>query len=509
MATAKTQPYPLILEWERRFPIRDWCHEGVWVWPVVRNRITALLEAAQRTPSPRASVSARVATWLRRWGHQALAHFRDRAANQPARPRTPSAAFFMHSMGRTLRMPDQRYLDSLFHGFSELAPRHGLRPLFLEFMAPGGYRTPRATPSTFLQFRLDAWYFLERLRLRLRGARPGHGPWPGYAEFLHEVSQHLGLDGRALAESPVRAEISVLDGVARRLARYLARQDVRIGFIYCYYNAYGFAFTLACRHLGIPCVDVQHGVLGEIPYGRWQGEARPRAAKVPFPDSFWVWSSHEKSLFDEWTEAFPGPITARVIGNPRLAVWQKFVRVPREEVLFPRDERHIAVSLQALPDAERDLRRLEETIRHSPPGWRWWLRLHPRMASRLEELEKRFGSLPGKIEVRRATELPLFELLVNSDLHLTRHSTVAVEAAELGVPSLLLSGEFVHVFQKQVDQGLVSVAPESLVDGIRARLAEKSASHGSIDELSMETFRAMDVAFRDELRERRIQLPAG
>jgi hypothetical protein len=102
-----------------------------------------------------------------------------------------------------------------------------------------------------------------------------------------------------------------------------------------------------------------------------------------------------------------------------------------------------------------------ETVRASPPGWRYWFRLHPvDQAARRREARRILGPLGvdlGLLEF--ATELPLHPLLRQMDGHLSVSlSTVVTEAAAHGVPSIACGREAPDFYGAEMAAGLLLVA---------------------------------------------------
>ena len=44
--------------------------------------------------------------------------------------------------------------------------------------------------------------------------------------------------------------------------KYLAKLNLKAVFQVCFYSPQGFALNLACKELSIPCIDIQHGLIG-------------------------------------------------------------------------------------------------------------------------------------------------------------------------------------------------------------------------------------------------------
>lgn len=126
--------------------------------------------------------------------------------------------------------------------------------------------------------------------------------------------------------------------------------------------------TWACRQLGVPTVDIQHGGQGPYHYLTTHFTQVPEEGYAMLPDYFWCWSKANCDFIAPW---FPGRARrhiALVGGNRNVAKWL------REGMLGLRP-RVVLVTLgyavqNILPDAvvEAARRTLE---------WSWLFRLHP------------------------------------------------------------------------------------------------------------------------------------
>jgi hypothetical protein len=74
-------------------------------------------------------------------------------------------------------------------------------------------------------------------------------------------------------------------------------------------------------------------------------------------------------------------------------------------------------------------------------------------------------------EVDLATDLPLYALLRQMDLHLTFYSSSVLEAKDLGVPSIVVGDYGKELFSDQILSGwaLPADTPEEIISGIKAQ----------------------------------------
>jgi len=100
---------------------------------------------------------------------------------------------------------------------------------------------------------------------------------------------------------------------------------------------------------------------------------------------------------------------------------------------------------------------LLEAIQHSPHTWKWLIRFHPAREKGKRTLEEEMLRSIGHpdIEIERASEALLYELLCECDVHVTEYSACAIEALAFGVPSVIIGVYGRENFIKYIQQGLM------------------------------------------------------
>ena len=103
---------------------------------------------------------------------------------------------------------------------------------------------------------------------------------------------------------------------------------------------------------------------------------------------------------------------------------------------------------------------LLEAIRVTPPDVTWIIRMHPVMsAETIDRLANRVLAIRTEnIEIQNDAQQPLPAALATVDLHITEYSSVVIEAAELGVPSLVLAEEAETLYEHYVRAGVARFA---------------------------------------------------
>ena len=103
----------------------------------------------------------------------------------------------------------------------------------------------------------------------------------------------------------------------------------------------------------------------------------------------------------------------------------------------------------------------------------FWVRLHPAMLERRNEIRARLCS-GSTVEIDECSDLPLQALLPYCDLHLTHSSSTVIEAAQFGVPSVLTTAYGGELFAPLVAAGHARVLTGDAAQLARA-LVESTA----------------------------------
>lgn len=243
---------------------------------------------------------------------------------------------------------------------------------------------------------------------------------------------------------------------------------------------------VACHKRGVWVADVQHGVIADT--HPWYGQAFRAGDPVEYvPDAFLCWDYGSEEVIAKWARV-KGAAT-HVIGNRWLA---RFVtRAPDDELVHElstdyerataeaNDRKTILVSLSWGEDNIPNgfiVDGLEAAIRKTADRFRWLIRLHPNQVRGFATHEgPRFieyfnDNLAGFAEWEWTTRAPLPVVLKGIDLHISWQSSVAIEAAQIGVKSALLNprlrsptlhGDYYGYYRKI---GLIDLVPETESD---------------------------------------------
>lgn len=254
----------------------------------------------------------------------------------------------------------------------------------------------------------------------------------------------------------------------------MVRESVRRLFVVCYYDIKGFSAVFAANKLGIPVIDLQHGVQGanHMGYAQWPSHIANRS---PFlPSHFFVWNNASANTIRVWKE----DIKQVLIGCNKW-ILDRVRRVSNDIIL---------VSLQPIANWFPDL--LLDVIRDYRGSEHWYIRLHPTQHHSLADLRDRIGSagVGSKVNLEDASFLPLHSLLERTKVHLTAYSSVAVEASYYGIPTYFWDPKGPSYYEGIVSEDLIYHHPKDDMGAVVAMNREQHvgtlpAQENSIDVL--------------------------
>jgi hypothetical protein len=262
--------------------------------------------------------------------------------------------------------------------------------------------------------------------------------------------------------------------------------------------------TWACREMGIPTVDIQHGGQSSNHGFNTHYSKVPREGYWMLPDFFWCWGFQNRAIIDRW---FPGGAVRHIpfVGGNR---WKaKWMGRKGLEALTD-DERRFVVSLASRQPAilvtpshgvEELLPKALIEAMQQTPSWLWLIRLHP--INRSVDVQERIrGTLErsgiSNFEMNYSTALPLHLLLQHVSYHVTPFSTAAREAVDLGVPTSIVDPIGRVDFAEDIAEGIFNYADtaDAILEAIEQSLKN---GHGA----SVQSFLETDEKYVDQALE--------
>lgn len=277
----------------------------------------------------------------------------------------------------------------------------------------------------------------------------GFNDWHSDISALYPIDRVLSLQG-------LEEVIEKVYSAAYCLRRLFAQQALKAVIGYCYYGVVGFAAALACRSLGIPFFDMQHGSAGSNHHCYdWPG--MPAGGYNTLPTHFLCWSAVESRAIERHASK-QGPKALSVGHSWRLmeqllqadGSGRGIARfVPRSLKEHYEAECLLACERKAVRAAaglttvlltlrtDEDLAWLAPLLSATDAKLHFLIRLHPAESRDAARLAHRVAALETpSVEVARPSRLPMSVVLRECSVNLTACSSSVLDALAFGVPSL-------------------------------------------------------------------------
>jgi hypothetical protein len=252
------------------------------------------------------------------------------------------------------------------------------------------------------------------------------------------------------------------EAMRQTYASWFRRAGTRLVLTDAWYGVPTMAAILGARSVGIPALDIQHGVqgAGHFAYSGWHATDYT-TRMCPFPSGFWVWGSRDAEGLEKNNPGVLGRDNVFAAGSPWLNEWLD----PLDEGILEGDAaaaklvgdsvKVVLVTLQVREHIEEAL----DLVSRGPVDWLWLVRVHRgwREASAEVERKARERGLAQVVSVQ-ATDLPLYALLRHADVHVTWWSTCALEATAFGVPTVLLDRVAESIYSDYISAGIMKLA---------------------------------------------------
>ncbi|MBI2463464.1 hypothetical protein HYV57_00735 [Candidatus Peregrinibacteria bacterium] len=457
---------------EKDFEVDQWTIDGIHVWPLIRLDMMMGLHFEE---SEKLQIKITLLFKIRqafgmifgyvRYIFQSLRDMKNNAKIHPV-----DAVILGDGIARVFLNGKwhDRFCDPLVHDLS----LKNKTSLVLEPLH--NYIVPRYSPSIFIQHLLD-FSLLKNFIFKKKHFK--HIELKDFQKFV-EYIQLKKLRIPLPDENRLKIIVLTVKSYAEHYKKILKLAKPSQGFVVCYYGPRGLAFNLACHQLGIPSVDIQHGVAGEYnpAYGQWN-KVPPSGYEV-LPSIFWCWTKEDALAIRRWNKNVTESHRAVLSGNMFADFWKNASIMDKkidnnsfQSLTKKKEDIHILVTLSSVENHNNLLlSKIIEVMKHSDARWKWWIRLHPCLLYKKKEVKKTLQEARiQNFEIDQATDLPLYLILPHMDIHITYVSATVVEACMFGVRSIVTGEDAVRYFSAQISSGwaVYSETPDKITQAIK------------------------------------------
>ena len=440
-----------LTEIEAKLDVNSFWIDGVQVWPIVRMQLWPFLLSSEISIADGSSLAAiaspiqgqggRVSQWPR---------FRSLFDRPKLNAKAADILCFSRIIDHTENFSTGK-IDRIIDPVVWLARRNG-------FSVSKISATPNNATNIGHQLEPSLFFDIDHFFRQANHKEPQGILTP----LLEEIEKYLGPT--PVNHSTIVSAVRAINDRARLFRVILKKISPKVVFLGVFYSAEATALTFACRRLGIPVVDVQHGKQGlyEPMYGYWS--VIPENGYSILPDYFWQWGGasvrQTASTLPEKTNR-PAPIVG---GNLWMGAWRqsKSGRLsPEPARLFSRlktAKKRILITLQTFENPL--LESWRDAMARAPADWLWLVRLHPhRRAVDSPAIISILNVLGvSSYDIDDASAAPLYPLLAECDLLVTAFSSVAYEAHAFGIPAVVMHANARELYAADLQEGIFHFA---------------------------------------------------
>ena len=340
------------------------------------------------------------------------------------------------------------YSDPIIQNFQG----RNLSPMVWE---QGSEKWPRHSNSAWITRQLA-------IELEHNGHQLQRNPPEWFLEFTHWLKN---THNHVITWDRFRRTINLLQSRSIVFKKWLDSCGTRLLISVCWYDPLVMAATLAAKRTGIATVDLQHGMQNNIHSAYTDWNHVPTEPYALIPDFFWSWGVNDAKRLITNNAAFEKYCKTFVGGNLWYNLWHEkdnlFTGLPDKAQNDTSGIGRILVTLQHGSTNFSD--QLVEMIKKCPPGWFWMIRMHPATLPReREHIKDTLDALEqDNIDYEISTNTALYTLLSNCDIHITGHSTSALEALGFGVPTITATENGALAFREFIENGVMLAMKES------------------------------------------------
>ena len=447
-------------EIQEMLPVNEWRIDGIRMWPFILHEINIALikniighDVLDKRNTLSLISSELIATL--KYQYQAIS---DRYSNNSSNEK--SDIVFLTQAARRVQLQDSYYdrvCDPFFDAFTSL----NYHCIALEWTYEGRYKTPRHNTSAFIQPIINA---LAAKSIFRTGQNRLFDHLEEFDQLLSQL-ETVGIDSKSWLRT-LEKNVATFFSIKKYFKGRLSAISPKYAFVFPYYGVIGFAFVAACKDLNIKAVDIQHGYYSafSIPYSVHKNI--PGEGYEMLPNYFWCWRASDRDRVLGWSNNSTKAHLPYLGGNLWNNIWLApdlnmnadvaYFDKEVEKIRSPHGGKHHAlVTLSPFftgPDW------LFDALEKAAPSFRWWIRLHHNTSSTTKGRLYSMSSKLSDVELEKSTDIPLPSLLHYADVHITIESGCTVEAAEFGVPSIIVSAQGASMYSELISSGWAAVA---------------------------------------------------
>lgn len=355
--------------------------------------------------------------------------------------------------------------------------RMGMLPIKTVFNFTAGYKDAEFAvpplPLTWACLGMKEWRFSGPSAIK---------SYPGY----EKASLEFGLP--AVPWQNILSYYLGVSSMAGLWKQILSILKPRMAVLECYYNERNMGLAMACRALGIPCIEYQHG-LQTWPHVAYNFLCMPPHGYDAVPEWFFLWGERSARNINRYfsQQDYHKSVVA---GKPAYTAWTQDTGGEQQKYEARLDavtQGRIPVCV-ALPVGEAEqYALLEAAVSQAPADWIWLLRRHPVNGSPLASGLDLAARFPERSERELSSAMSLHSLLQHCRHLVTGYSSTVLEATALhGMSATCIDAQARYYLRENIERGEARFADsvDSLLSSISRGISEYPCQYGHASEIS-------------------------
>lgn len=479
---------------EKTYEVDKWTIDGVHAWPLIRLGIgDSLVNAGVDCSHGNSNgnfllksiiIAKRLITEIKDF---LQIYLRDYSNN--AQYDDEQILCLIHNAGRNLKIKEKGWIHQAVSPIYNGLVAANKKVFCLEYTYNDGKIViPRGNKSKLINLGL----IFELVKHKIIGGLCEKEYVPGIDEVIKECERK----GISRGIFNVRNQIAKLLVIQQYYLNILHKSKIKMVIVSNWRNTIEMGLVMAAKKLGIKCIEIYHGYVGQQCYTHFKWIKEPKETYEVRPNYYWFWTKESALALNKEL------ITGKAIygGPPNALLWRNGISKQLENIdehfaeKIPPGKKIVLFTLNPYITYDEYPVWLVETIKETRDKYFWLLRKHHvDKKDSGEDILCHMSEQFGNVEWKYSSSAPLFQLLEYADVHVTYNSSSIIEAESVGLNTIILSTDFKERFAEQTGKGIASYA-YSKEDMIRLLETYSSANKGSIlpDDGIMELIELLD-----------------
>lgn len=276
-------------------------------------------------------------------------------------------------------------------------------------------------------------------------------------KILAKIADSAGIDSKKFVNSFVSSinQFSYTYDAAKTL--FTKRRKLKKVYLACWYSPNMMGIIAAARGLGIKVIDVQHGKQGKLNsmYSGWN-YISTEETYLMMPDFFWCWGqpSVDQILRSSKNRSSHIPFVGGF-------TWIDYWKQERANIVFKKpfiDGSHrtkVLVTLQPIVWSETEIipTFITDFLKKNRTDFYFIFRLHPNSKFKSKYLNKFLAGINQSSFCFDTGKTDLYTLFSNVEYHITRFSSTCFEASLFNLKTMLYGNEACELYKDEISNG--------------------------------------------------------